>query len=337
VGIQIKEIEYFLPINKKTNEDLQRENPEWDVEKVAAKTGIYSRHIAAKDETALDLATKAVKKLLAKKSIKKEDIDGIIFCTQSQDFVMPSNSFLIHKEFEFHKNTWAFDYNLACSGYVYGLCIARGLIETGISKNIMLITSDTYSKYINKKDRSTINLFGDGAAVTIISKSDSNDSRIIDAKLSSSGNDYKSFYVPSGGCRLPKNMHTKIEKKDQSGNIRNLENIHMNGFAVWKFISKIVPKQIEEILINNNLTIKDIDFFAFHQASKLTLNSLEKALKIPKNKIYTNIKEIGNTVSSSIPIVLKDAIEEKKLKRGDLILLSGFGVGLSWGTMLIKF
>ena len=337
MGIQIKEIEYFLPVNKKTNEDLQKENPEWDVEKVAAKTGIYSRHIAGEDETALDLAIKALEKLFTKTSVKKEDIDGIIFCTQSPDYVMPSNSFLIHEKFEFDKNTWSFDYNLACSGYVYGLCIARGFIETGMAKNIMLITSDTYSKYINKKDRSTVNLFGDGAAVTIISNCDSEESRIIDAKLSSSGKDYKSFYIPSGGSRLPKNKNTIEGTKDESGNIRNLENIHMNGFAVWKFISRIVPQQIQEILINNNLNINDVDFLGFHQASKLTLESLAKALKISNDKVYTNIENIGNTVSSSIPIALKDAIEEKKLKRGDLIVLSGFGVGLSWGTILMKF
>ncbi len=337
MGIQIKEIEYFLPINKKTNEDLQKENPEWDVEKVAAKTGIYSRHIAGEDETALDLAIKAVEKLFAKTSVKKEDIDGIIFCTQSPDYLMPSNSFLIHERFDFDKSIWAFDYNLACSGYVYGLCIARGFIETGMAKNIMLITSDTYSKYIHEKDRSTINLFGDGAAVTIVSKTDSDEVGIIDASLSSSGKEYKSFYIPSGGSRIPRSKTSKEEIKDRSGNIRHSENIHMNGFAVWKFISRIVPQQIQEILRNNNLTIDDVDFLGFHQASKLTLDSLAKALKISNDKIYTNLEKIGNTVSSSIPIALKDAMEEKKLKRGDLIVLSGFGVGLSWGTILMKF
>jgi 3-oxoacyl-[acyl-carrier-protein] synthase-3 len=337
MGIQIKEIEYFLPVKVKTNEDLQRENPEWDVAKVAVKTGIYSRHIAGDNQTALDLAVIAVEKLFMKNSIKKEDINGIIFCTQSPDYVMPSNSFLIHKKFEFDKNTWSFDYNLACSGYVYGLCIARGFIETGMAKNIMLITSDTYSKYINEKDRSTVNLFGDGAAVTIISNSDKEESGIIDAKLSSSGKDYKSFYIPSGGSRLPKNKNSRELTKDSSGNIRHSENIHMNGFAVWKFISRIVPQQIQEILRKNDLSTGDIDFFGFHQASKLTLDSLAKALKISNDKIYTNIGNIGNTVSSSIPILLKDAMEEKKIKRGDLVLLSGFGVGLSWGTILMKF
>ncbi|WP_025665442.1 3-oxoacyl-ACP synthase III family protein [Aquimarina megaterium] len=337
MGVQISEIEYYLPVNKKTNEDLQRENPEWDVDKVASKTGIYSRHIAGKDETALDLAIKALEKLFTNTSVKKEDIDGIIFCTQSPDYLMPSNSFLIHKKFEFDKNVWTFDYNLACSGYVYGLCIARGFIETNMAKNILLITSDTYSKYIHEKDRSTVNLFGDGAAVTIVSNSDSDNVGIIDAMLSSSGKEYKSFYIPSGGSRMPKNETSKEETKDSSGNIKHSENIHMNGFAVWKFISRIVPQQIEKILENNNLTIDDIDFLGFHQASKLTLESLAKALKISNNKIYTNLDKIGNTVSSSIPIALKDAMEEKKLKRGDLIVLSGFGVGLSWGTLLMKF
>lgn len=337
MGIQIKEIEYFLPEKKLTNEDLQKANPLWDVEKVASKTGVFSRHIAKKNETALDLAVKAVEKLFNNTNIVKEDIDGIIFCTQSTDYIMPSNSFLLHKKFEFDNNTWTLDYNSACSGYIYGLCMARGFIETGMAKNIMLITSDTYSKYINKKDRSTINLFGDGAAVTILSHTDSKTSGIIDAKLASSGKEYKSFYIPTGGSRFPKDENTKKEITDSSGNIRSSEDIHMNGFAVWKFISRIVPIQILDILKQNNLKIEDVDFLGFHQASKLTLESLGKALKIPNEKIYTNIENIGNTVSSSIPIALKDAINEGKLQRGDLTILSGFGVGLSWGTLLMKF
>ena len=337
MGIIIKEIEYFLPEKKRTNQDLQDQNKSWNVSKVADKTGIYSRHISEKNETALDLAVKAVGKLFKNTSIKKEDIDGIIFCTQSQDYIMPSNSFLIHERFEFAKNIWTIDYSSACSGYIYGLCMARGFIETGLAKNIMLITSDTYSKYINDKDRSTINLFGDAAAVTIISKSESNKSKIIDAKLASSGKEHKSFYIPTGGSRNPKTEETKVEIKDASGNIRNSENIHMNGFAVWKFISRTVPIQIREILEENNVSIDDIDFFGFHQASKLTLDSLAKALKIPDDKMYSNIENIGNTVSSSIPIALKDAIDEGELKRGDLTVLSGFGVGLSWGTLLMRF
>ena len=335
MSIYIKAIEYSLPLQKVTNEDMQEIHPDWDLKKVGEKSGVLSRHIADYNETALDLAISALNKLFETENIHKEDIGGIVFCTQSPDYIMPSNAFLIHKHFSFSTKVWAFDYNLACSGYIYGLAICRGLIETGMAKNVLLITADTYSKYINPGDRSTSVLFGDGASVSVIAHT--KEIHFIDMELASSGNEYDSFYIPAGGCRIPKDAHTKEITSDHSGNMTTLEDIKMNGFAVWKFISVTVPVQIKHLLAKNNLTIDEIDFFGFHQASKLTLDSLFKALKIPPHKAYMNLEQIGNTVSSSIPIAMKQAESEGKLKRGDLMLLSGFGVGLSWGSTIIKY
>ncbi|MBL0305004.1 MAG: ketoacyl-ACP synthase III [Chitinophagaceae bacterium] len=233
------------------------------------------------------------------------------------------------------QSVWAFDYNLACSGFVYGLAIARGMIETKLAKKILLITADTYSKHINPNDRATSVLFGDGAAANIISHKE--DSGIIDIELASSGKEYNSFYIPAGGCRMPQDTTTKEINTDHSGNQTTLEDIQMNGFAVWKFISQTVPVQVNRLLQRNNLTINDIDFFGFHQASKLTLDSLFKSLGVKEDKMYMNLAHIGNTVSASIPIALKDAEDQQQLKRGDLVLLSGFGVGLSWGSLIMKY
>ena len=335
MGVGIKAIEYYLPENEVSNEDLQVLHPQWDLKKVGEKSGVLSRHISKDGETAFDLACKAVQKLFATEVIEKNDIDGIIFCTQSPDYIMPSNAFLIHKFFNFGNNVWAFDYNLACSGYIYGISICRGMIETDMAKNVLLITADTYSKYIHAEDRSTSVLFGDGAAVSLISQTD--DSTIIDVQLASSGKEYESFYIPSGGCRIPKNADTKEKIIDHSGNITTQENIQMNGFAVWKFISVTVPEQIRNLLRKNSLLIENIDFFGFHQASKLTLDSLIKALKIDSKKAFSNLELIGNTVSASIPIALKQAEEQGVLKRGNLVILAGFGVGLSWGSALLKY
>jgi 3-oxoacyl-[acyl-carrier-protein] synthase-3 len=265
----------------------------------------------------------------------KDQIGAIIFCTQSPDYIMPSNSFLIHKHFCFNEDVWTFDYNLACSGYIYGLTISMGILGISLARNILLITSDTYSKYLNPKDRATSILFGDGAAASLISN-DTNRG-IIDVILSSNGEKFDTFYIPAGGCRMPKSIHTQETTVDNSGNIRNLENIHMNGFAVWQFISIKVSEQINKLLVRNNLTVNDIDLFVFHQASKLTLDSLIKMLKIKEDKVFGNLAEIGNTVSSSIPIVIKDAEDNGRLRRGDLVLLSGFGVGLSWGSIIMKY
>jgi 3-oxoacyl-[acyl-carrier-protein] synthase-3 len=333
-NIEIKNIEYHLPNNLVTNENLNVEYPDWDIEKVGEKSGVKSRHIASKDETALDLSIVAIEKLIAN-GFDLDSIDGIIFCTQSPDFIMPSNAFLIHKHFNFKSKVWAFDYNLACSGYVYGLSISRGMISTGLANNILLINADTYSKYINEGDRSTRVLFGDGAAVTVVGKS--KEPKFIDVILETAGSEYESFYIPAGACRIQKSANTSLISEDRSGNLKSLENIQMNGFAVWKFISNKVPHQIKELLQRNNLSNNDIDFFGFHQASKLTLDSLIKSLGLKSETVYSNLSDKGNTVSASIPILLKDAIDNNKLVRGDLMLLSGFGVGLSWGSALMKY
>ncbi|MCX6190471.1 MAG: ketoacyl-ACP synthase III, partial [Bacteroidetes bacterium] len=318
-----------------TNEDLARENPTWNLEQSESKSGVKKRHVASTEETALDLAIAAVEEMFASGIVAKEQIQAILFCTQSPDYIMPSNSFLIHKHFKFKEDVWTFDYNLACSGFVFGLAMARGILETRLADSILLITAETYSKFTNKQDRSTSILFGDAAAACLVSNRQ--DQGIIDIILSSSGEKYDTFYIPAGGCKIPKDIHTKETTIDHSGNVKSLENIHMNGFAVWQFISKKVSEQILKLLLKNNLSVQDIDLFVFHQASKLTLDSLGKMLKIEADKMFLNLENIGNTVSSSIPIALKDAEDSGRLKRGDLIVISGFGVGLSWGSILMKY
>lgn len=333
---RIDAIEYYLPGNPVLNADLSNKNPHWQMDKVESKTGVLSRHFAAENETAFDMAVKACEKLFDSTGLSPLDIDGIVFCTQSPDYVMPSNAFLIHEFFQMSSRTLAFDFNLACSGYVYGLAITSSLLNSGLAKNILLITADTYSKFINPKDRSTMSLFGDAAAVSLITQDDSG-SELVDIIMETSGKDYKSFYVPAGGCRIPFSDESLKEETDLSGNTRSLEDIYMNGFGVWKFIAGVVPGQIEELLKRNDISKNDINCYIFHQASKMTLDSLTKALKLSDDKVFSNLSHVGNTVSASIPVAMKDAYDKGIIKRGDVLLLSGFGVGLSWASALIKF
>jgi len=333
----ITHVQYCLADHVSTNAELQQEFPEWDMGRVEAKSGILERHVAAGGETALDLAKRACRDLLLRASIEPHDVDGIVFCTQSPDHIMPSDAFLLHEFLELRHDTIAFDYNLACSGYIYGLAIVQGLIEIGLVRNVLLVTADTYSKYINKADRATRSLFSDAAAVSLISEARGGSSGVMDISLASSGKNHRSFYIPAGGCRLPRSDDTARESADEGGNVRSMNDIHMDGFAVWKFIATEVPKQIASVLARNNLTVDDIDLYVFHQASKLTLDSLTKALQIPCHKVYTNMASVGNCVSASIPIALADAAIEGRLRRGQLVLLSGFGVGLSWGTLLMRY
>jgi len=336
MNVKISDIEFYLPEKIITNADLHEENPDWDMRNVEIRSGVVQRHIAADGETAFDLAAKAADKLFASGKHDKNDIDAVIFCTQSPDYIMPSNAFLLHEYLDLKEEVLAFDFNLACSGYIYGLTIARSLILSGTAHKVLLATGDTYSKFINKKDRSARVLFGDGASVSLITASD-NGAGIFDLMLATSGKHHKKFYIPAGGSRNPSCAETAIEKADMSGNIRSEEDIYMDGLGVWSFIQSTVPKQIKSLLARNSLDVNTVDQFVFHQASKLTLDSLVKALKIDSDKVFVDLADTGNLVSTSVPVALKNAIQLGRVSSGSTVLISGFGVGLSWGSMLIKF
>ncbi len=331
----IKDIAYYLPEYALTNEDLHKENPAWDIEALLNSVGVLKRHIARDNETALDLSFQACAKLFSNNKDTRKQIDGIIFCTQSADYIMPPNACILHKMLELPEDVFAFDFNLACSGYIYGLLIAQGLILTNTAKNILLVTADTYSKYINKQDRSVRMLFGDAAAVSWITASDSSQG-IIDIQCATAGELYEKFIIRAGGCRIPKSSQTALAKVDNSGNLRSLENIYMDGMAILTFVNSKIPRQIQQVLQRNGLTIDDIDIFIFHQASKVALNSLTRLLRIKPERVYQNLDRVGNTVSASIPIALKEALETKQISKGDKVLLCGFGVGLSWGSAIVE-
>ena len=334
MGLIIKSIEYYLPDTIITNDDLQKENPDWNLDKVAEKSGVYQRHIAGENETAFDLSVKACDKLF--QTNDKSKIDGIIYCTQSPDFIMPPNSFLLHKYLDLKEGVFAFDFNHACTGYIYCLAMANAFVRAGMAKQILLVTADTYSKYINRKDRSTRVLFGDAAAVTIAKESNEKKG-IIDIELGTSGSGYNKFWIPAGGLRLPKSESTSVVKEDDRGNKRTQNDIEMDGFGVWSFINTVAPKQINKLLNQNKIEKTDVDQFIFHQASQMTLESIMKILKLDEEKVFINICNIGNTVSASIPIALKDAVDQEKIDIGSTLILSGFGVGLSYGAILMEY
>lgn len=335
MNAKIGHISYYLPKLKVTNEQLEALFPSWNVKSLVKKTGVIQRFIAEEDETALDLSVAACKKFFSETEMHPSEIDAILYCTQSPDYIMPPNSLLLHRHFDFRNNIPAFDINLACSGYIYALSIARSMVITGMVKNVLLVTADTYSKYINPKDRSTRTLFGDGASVTLVEPC-SDSIGILSQSLGSDGKFFKKMYIPAGGLRRPKCGSTAFEDIDAVGNVKNEEQIHMDGLGIWNFVRTKVPTHIEQFLESSNVKIDSIDRFIFHQASKLTLDSLVKILKINPEKFFTNIENIGNTVSSSIPIAIADARKKGWLEEGNLVLLTGFGVGLSYGSILYK-
>ena len=326
---RIDSIAYALPDAVVTNQTLRENHPQWDFDHLEDRTGVFERRIAGPGETALDLVEQACK------GIDLDGVDGLIFCTSTPDHPIPSNACLLHGRLGLAQNVLALDINMGCSGYVYSLEVARSLIQSGTAKKILLATGDTYSQFINAGDRATRVLFGDGAAVSIIARSD-DDRGIVDISLGSSGKHYDRFMVPAGGARQPLSEATSIETIDKSGNVRTPENITMDGFGVLSFFNGTIPGEVLALLKKNNLDIESPDLFVFHQASRVALDSIARALKIPDGKMVRNMDKVGNLVSASVPVALKMALDDGQASPGDLVVLCGFGVGLSWATALVR-
>jgi 3-oxoacyl-[acyl-carrier-protein] synthase-3 len=333
----IKAIEYYLPERVETNEELGEQNQDWKMESIYSKTGISARHIASENETAVDLAFFAANTLIQSSKINKTDIDFLLLCTESPDYFIPPGSCILQDRLGLPNSVAAFDFNLGCSGFVYGLAIARGLIESGIANNILLCNSDTYSKFINKRDRTVRTLFGDGATATLISATDEETGLIQDFDFGTDGKKSHNLIVPAGAFRLPISPETTKEYTDESGCTHSQNNIYMDGASIFSFVISTIPGSIKSLLGRSNLTIQDINWFVFHQASKFMIDHLVRKLGIDRQKNLMFLEEVGNTVSASIPIVLKEADKAGKLKKGDKILLSGFGVGLSWASGILDW
>jgi len=326
----IKGISYYLPEKILTNEDLVKEFPEWTVEKVASKIGIVKRHISAEGELASDLAEKAARKLFNDYNILATDIDFILFCTQSPDYLLPTSACIIQEHLGVSTSAGALDFNLGCSGFVYGLSLAKGLIYGGIATNVLLLTAETYSKFIHPKDKGNRTIFGDAAAATLISTEGF--AEIGDFCLGTDGKGAENLIVKTGAIRCQ-------EKKndiafDESGNPVSSDYLYMNGSEIFNFTLEAIPILVEDTLRKNNFKKEDIDLFVFHQANKYMMNFLRKKIKVEEEKFYYYLENVGNTVSSTIPIALCEVQKEGKMK--GYLLLAGFGVGYSWGATILK-
>ena len=329
-------ISFSLPQTILTNEELEKEydSPSWTASKIYRKTGIKSRHIA-KDELASDIAVEGGKKLFAEHGISPSEIDFLLLCTQSPDYYLPTTACIVQDRLGIPTSAGAFDYNLGCSGYIYGLATAKGLLAAGIAKNVLLITAETYTKHIHPLDRSTRTVFGDGASATLLREEDI--VKIGQFVLVTDGKGAQNLIVPTGAMANPRTEETAKENEDANGNIRSMDNIYMNGPEIYAFTLRGVPDLIEKTLIKNNTTMDQIDYVILHQANKLVLESLREKLEIPADKYCIDVEDIGNTVSSTIPIALRRSIDRNipQVKRGNKILLAGFGVGYSLGATII--
>jgi 3-oxoacyl-[acyl-carrier-protein] synthase-3 len=334
VNAGIATIAFALGSEVQTNEALGLLNPSWDMARTFERSGVASRPIAAAGETALDLGERAARAMFESAAVQANDIDALIFCTQSPDHVLPPNSTLLHGRLGMRQDVMAFDIVHACSGFVYGLGIARSLVVSGAARKVMLINADTYSRLVHPQDRSTRPIFGDGAAATLIVGVDPT-LEVIDASFHTAGQHAGRFIVQAGGARQANEIEPP--QIDPSGRVHSDAHIRMDGIGVLSFFTAVVPKAVRELLARHTLTIEDISLFVFHQASRLALDGLQRSLAISGDRMIVDIEHTGNLVSASIPVTLARALEAGRLLPGQWVVLSGFGVGLSWGTVLVRY
>jgi 3-oxoacyl-[acyl-carrier-protein] synthase III len=306
-----------LPAKVETNEDLARENPDWDMNRIAGKTGIVARHIAAADETASDLGYAAAAALLAKQIVPIGEIDYLIVGTQTPDHFLPSDACILQHRLGLGKHIGAFDYRLGCSGYVCGLQLAKALVETGAARNVLLITADTYSKFIHPQDRTVRALFGPFVTGT-------------DGSMS------QCLTVPAGAFRMPRSAETMLEVRDASGSVRSQNDLYMDGQAIFSFALNTVPAAIKRLLAEAKLSLDSVDWWVFHQANRFMLENLVRCCGVPESKMVYAMEQVGNTVSASIPLAIESYQNYGKIQPGQRLGLVGFGVGLSWNACIVR-
>ena len=329
----IKALSYYLPERVVTNEELLKEFPEWSVEKVAQKVGVDSRHLAGEKETAGDMAEKAARKMFEEYQIDPQTIDFLMLCTQSPDYFLPSTACILQDRLGITTSAGAFDYNLGCSGCIYGMAMAKGLIAAGIAKNVLLLTAETYQKYLHPSDKSNRSIFGDGAAACLISTGGF--AEIGDFSLGTDGSGANNLIIKTGASRQKELTGKFVE--DVEGHIWYDDYLYMNGGNIFNFTLEAVPSMMKDILKKNGMEKDQIDYYVFHQANKFMLNTIRKVCVLPKDKFYVNLAATGNTVSSTVLIALKDCLNNQSIKSGNKVMISGFGVGLSWGGTILNF
>ena len=279
MGAWIRAISYYLPEETLTNETLAEAFPEWDVDKVYNKVGVRTRHLAGKTETAGDLAEKAARKLFEEYGIAPGEVDFLLLCTQSPDHFLPSTACILQDRLGIPTSAGALDYDLGCSGCIYGLAMAKGLIAAGLASNVLLLTAETYTKYLHPEDKSNKTIFGDGAAACLVSR-EKGLAEIGDFVLGTDGSGAANLMVRSGAARQPE---------------------------------ETVPPLMKSLLAKSGLEKADVDYFVFHQANKYMLSTLRKVCGIPADKFYVDLEETGNTVSSTILIGLKECLETGRI------------------------
>ena len=295
-------------------------------------TGILNRRISNNESLASDLCFTAAKKLLAESNTHPSEIEILIFVSQSRDYILPSTAIILQHRLGLPKTSLAFDVPLGCSGYVYGLSIITGMMNNAGIKKGLLLAGDTSSLSLNWKDKSAYPLFGDAGSATLLEQ---NEYGRMEFNLQSDGSNYEAIIIPHGSTRRPADEESNVEEEFEKGVIRKKKNLSLNGFDIFNFSVKEVPPNVQSLLSYSKLGLEDINFFVMHQANLLLNETIRKKLKIPANKVPYSLKDYGNTSSASIPLTMVSKLKNELSNGKNKLLLSGFGVGLSWGSVVL--
>ena len=320
MGVRISGVGHYAPAKVLTNADLEKildTSDDW----ITTRTGMKRRHVAAPDEATSDLALAAAKDALSRASRKPSEIDCYVVATVTPDFAFPATACIVASKLGVPGKP-AFDIEIACSGFIYGLTVVSSLIRSGVYKRVMLIGAETLSKLVNYEDRSTAILFGDGAGAVILEEA-AIDS-FLAAELGSDGTTPETLFLPAGGSRTPITPAALAAHQDK---------IHMAGREVFKFAVNRMVESSLTALARANLKPSDVSYLIPHQANRRIIDAAAQRLAMPAEKVIVNIQEYGNTSAASIPLALSEAEREKKLHGDDLIVFTGFGAGLSWGAV----
>ena len=335
MSARIAAVAYYLPERTLTNEDLAAQFPEWSVDKIAAKTGITTRHIAGEDEFSSDLAVAASERLFDSAGIDPMSIDYLILVTQSPDYYLPTTAALVHDRIGLRRDAGSTDITLGCSGYIYALGLAKGLIESGQVANVLVVTADTYTKFLNENDKSVRTIFGDGGSATLVSDEGAPD-ELGAFTYGTDGSGAGHLIVPSGGLRSGAELSPKSDPTER-GIPAGRFDLFMDGAEIFNFTIRVAPESVAGVLAKAGLQMDDIDLFVFHQANRYMLEHLRKKLEIEPERFPILMGESGNTISGTIPIALADAQQQRLLRPGMKVLLLGFGVGLSWAGAVVTW
>ena len=328
----VRAISVYLPEGVLDNAELVRQFGTWTENKIYGKTGVSERRVVG-DEKVSDLAAAAGERLFEEHGIDRSSIDFLLLCTECPDYFLPATACIVQNRLGLRKDAGALDYNLGCSGFVYGLALAKGLVLGGVARRVLLITAETITRTIHPQDKSTRTLFGDAAAATLVESSA--ERGIGEFVLGTDGSGAERLIIPAGAWARPSSPETRVETKNKWGNVRTPESLYMDGPEILKFSMEVAPGCMNDTLERNGTSLEGLRLVVLHQASHMMLVKLRELLAIPEEKFVFNIEKYGNTVSSTIPIALYDSMKSGRLGKGDSVLVMGFGVGLSWGGTVL--